>query len=176
MAPVVGAPTVTPVGAGHGSLSAAAKPVISDTDDTIFGIPKWALAVAAGSAVALGLAYYVLSAPNEKGKKGGKRKKDKSTKNKATSDSTVSSTTSTPVKPKEKGQKVDENKVIVEDVGEEEEVVSNIYAILITFQPELQQNAPILKWTPKSTYKLILLSLRSFPASGSVGQSDILQE
>ena len=143
MAPVVGAPTVTPVGAGHGSLSAAAKPVTSEiassTNDTIFGIPKWAFAVAAGSAVALGLAYYVLSAPDEKGKKGGKRKKDKSTKNKATSDSTVSSTTSTPVKLKEKGQKVDENKVIVEDVGEEEEVVSNIYAILITFQPELQQ-------------------------------------
>jgi len=128
MAPAVSAPTVTPVGAGHGALSAAAKPVISETssntDDTIFGIPKWALAVAAGSAVALGLAYYVLSAPDEKAKKGGKRKKEKSTKNKATSNSTSSSTTATPVKAKENDQKKDENKVLVEDIGDEEEMVS----------------------------------------------------
>jgi len=121
MAPPAVAPTVTPVGAAHSSLSAISKPVISETvtntEDTVFGIPKWALAVAAGGVVALGLAYYVLSAPDGNGAKGGKRKKDKSTKTK-TSDST--SKTATPSKAKEKEQTKDESKVLVEDVGEEE--------------------------------------------------------
>ena len=125
MAPVISAPTVTPVGAAHGSLTAATKPVISETtsnaDDTIFGIPKWALGVAAGGVVALGLAYYVLSAPDGKAKKGGKRKKEKSTKNKSVSDSASSSTKATPVKAKDKQ---DENKVLIEDIGDEEETVS----------------------------------------------------
>ena len=33
------------------------------TDDTLFGVPKWALAVAAGGVVAAGVLYYVLSSP-----------------------------------------------------------------------------------------------------------------
>ena len=63
MAPEPVAPTVTAVGVGHSSLSAATKSVTSETskslketvnsEDTIFGVPKWALAVAAGGAVAL---------------------------------------------------------------------------------------------------------------------------
>ena len=115
--------------AGQGSLSAAANsPGITGTaaassDDTIFGIPKWAFAVAAGGVVALGLAYYVLSAPDDASAKAGKRKKDKSTKNKTPSGSKSNSTTATPKKAKEKDQKKDENKVTVEDVGEDEDMV-----------------------------------------------------
>ena len=80
------APTVT--GTGPGSLSAVAKPSIAggatstvSSDDTIFGVPKWALAVAAGGVVAIGLAYYVLSAPDGTSKKSGKKKKEKVVKN-----------------------------------------------------------------------------------------------
>ena len=134
MAPSVVAPTVTPVGAAQKTLASATKPVISETatstDDTIFGIPKWALAVAAGGVVALGLAYYVLSAPDGNDTKGSKRKKDKSTKNK-TSNSTSSSKTATPVKTKEKEPSKNENKVLVEDV-EDEEMVRIPVKILVT--------------------------------------------
>ena len=132
MAPEPVAPTVTAVGAGHSSLSAATKSVTSETsksfketvnsDDTIFGVPKWALAVAAGGAVALGLAYYVLSAPDDNSTKKSKRKKDKLSKNKS-DDSKSNSTTTTPEKAKDKTPKKEENKVSVEDVGEDDEEV-----------------------------------------------------
>ena len=117
MAPEPVAPTVRAVGA-------ATKPVISETtvnsDDTIFGVPKWALAVAAGGVVVLGLAYYVLSAPDDSSNKKSKRKKDKVSKNKA-DDSKSNSTITTPEKSKEQIHKKEETKVSVEDVGEDDE-------------------------------------------------------
>ena len=135
MAPEPVAPTVTAVGAGHSSLSAATKSVTSETskslketvnsDDTIFGVPKWALAVAAGGAVALGLAYYVLSAPDDSSDKKSKRKKDKVSKSKS-ADSKSNSTSTTPEKVKEKTLKKEETKVVVEDVGEDEETVRKV--------------------------------------------------
>ena len=130
MAPALVAPTVTAVGAGHGSLSEAAKPIKEtvNTDDTIFGVPKWALAAAAGGVVALGLAYYVLSAPDDNSTKKSKRKKDKSSK-KRSEDSKSNSTTTTPEKAKDKTPKKEENKVSIEDVGEDDEemVCSKLY-------------------------------------------------
>ena len=57
MAPALIPPTVTAVGANHSGLSDATKPVLTETsksiketvnsDDTILGVPKWALVVAA---------------------------------------------------------------------------------------------------------------------------------
>jgi len=130
MAPALVAPSVVAVGAGHGSLSEAVKPVINETssnlketvntDDTIFGVPKWALAAAAGGVVALGLAYYVLSAPDDNSAKKSKRKKDKLSK-KGADDSKSNSTTTTPEKAIDKTSKKEEHKVSVEDVGEDEE-------------------------------------------------------
>ena len=52
MAPTTAAATV----ASSGSSTPA-------SDDTLFGVPKWALAVAAGGVVAAGVLYYVLSSP-----------------------------------------------------------------------------------------------------------------
>ena len=130
MAPALIPPTVTAVGANHSGLSDATKPVLTETsksiketvnsDDTILGVPKWALVAAAGGVVALGLAYYVLSAPDDSSNKKSKRKKDKVSKNKA-DDSKSNSTTTTPEKSKEKIQKKEETKVSVEDVGEDDE-------------------------------------------------------
>ena len=61
MAPTSGAPA-------SDALAVATKPIVAETpintDDTIFGMPKWAVAATAGGVVALGLAYYVLSAQN----------------------------------------------------------------------------------------------------------------
>ena len=129
MAPALIPPTVTAVGANHSGLSDATKPVLTETsksiketvnsDDTILGVPKWALVAAAGGVVALGLAYYVLSAPDDSSNKKPKRKKDKLPKNKA-DESKISSTKTTPEKVV-KSPKKDETKVSVEDVGEEDE-------------------------------------------------------
>ena len=118
------APTIS--AAGQGSLSAVVKPSdisASPSDDTIFGIPKWAFAVAAGGVVVLGLAYYVLSAPEDSSAKASKRKKDKSSKSKIPLGSKSNSTSTTPQKSKEIIQQKDQNKVTVEDVGEDEEMV-----------------------------------------------------
>jgi hypothetical protein len=79
------------------------------TDDTIFGVPKWALAAAAGGLVVAGVAYYVLSSS-----KPGKKKKGKKGSTKSTA-SNASSTTSTPSKP------TTAPKVTLKDVGAEEE-------------------------------------------------------
>ena len=126
----------TGIAASVGVVPAAAKPsglsatTATSSDDTIFGIPKWALAVAAGGVVALGLAYYVLSAPDDTSAKAGKRKKEKSTKNKTPSGSKTNSTTATPSKEKEKDQLKEENKVTIEDVGEDEDMVGKIFNML----------------------------------------------
>jgi hypothetical protein len=48
------APTVSPAPSATGSSA----------DDTLFGVPKWALAVAAGGVVVAGVAYYILSSPS----------------------------------------------------------------------------------------------------------------
>ena len=90
-------------------------------------MPKWAVAATAGGVVALGLAYYVLSAPDDKKSSGAKSKKNKSAKIK-NSESTSSSTTTTPVKSKKNEAKINESKVVIEDVGEEE-TVSNLIII-----------------------------------------------
>ena len=124
------APTVTIVGApASDALAVATKPIVAETpintDDTIFGMPKWAVAATAGGVVALGLAYYVLSAPDDKKFSGAKSKKNKSAKIK-NSESTSSSTTTTPVKSKKNEAKTDESKVVIEDVGEEETVSNSI--------------------------------------------------
>ena len=52
MAPTTAAATVSNSG---GSTPAP--------DDTLFGVPKWALAVAAGGVVAAGVLYFVLRSP-----------------------------------------------------------------------------------------------------------------
>ena len=83
------------------------------TDDTIFGVPKWALAVAAGGLVVAGVAFYVLSSSKPGKKKDGKKKGKKGSSKSAASN--ASSTTSTPSKQETK------SKVTLKDVGVEED-------------------------------------------------------
>ena len=83
------------------------------TDDTIFGVPKWALAVAAGGLVVAGVAFYVLSSSKPGKKKDGKKKGKKGSSKSAASN--ASSTTSTPSKQETT------SKVTLKDVGAEED-------------------------------------------------------
>ena len=100
---------MAPVSAASGSGASAT------TDDTIFGVPKWALAVAAGGLVAAGVAYYVLSSSKPGKKKDGKKKGKKGSAKSTASN--ASSTTSTPSKQETTP------KVTVKDVGAEEDAL-----------------------------------------------------
>lgn len=107
------------------SVAVGATTAAASSEDTIFGVPKWALAVAAGGVVFVGLAYYVLSAPSDGNSKGGGSKLKKPKKvNTPSGGSKTGSTGATPTKKNDVTLKKDEHNVTIEDVGEDEETVS----------------------------------------------------